>query len=162
MYAQIKKGVCSNKYACLLALGTTNPCLLCLHMKICPHTRIYIYGKFQDHLHIWYSIFVTTTLCTGPSCLVFRFHPVISLSSFFPMFLSNCLLSLSLLSFFPLDFVQFFKVTLLFLFVSSLSLLFYSYAITLLPQQNFNIYYPSLLFTYCVWCCAWCNRRRGP
>ena len=81
-----KKSVCSNKCACLLALGTTNPCLLCLHIKICPHTHIYIYGKFQNTLRVCYSNFVTTTRCTGSSCLVFRFHPVISLSSFLPSF----------------------------------------------------------------------------
>ena len=126
---------------------------------------------FLRSYHIWQvprsSTYLVQYLCDYHSVHWFKLSrvqvPPCYLSLIiFAKFLSNCLLSLSPFLFFPLDFVQFFKVTLLFLFVSSLSLLSYSYAITLLPQQNFNIYYPSLLFTYCVWCCAWCNRRRGP
>ena len=123
-----------------------------------------------SYIHIWQvprsSTYLVQYLCDYHSVHWFKLSRVqvppcyLSLV-IFSKFLSNCLLSLSLLSFFPLDFVQFlskFAIPLCFLSFTS----FYSYAITLLPQQNFNIYYPSLLFTYCVWCCAWCNRRRGP
>ena len=119
----------------------------------------------------WFKLSRYRCLCDYHSVQWFKLSHVqvppcyLSLSLFLPSFsVTASSLSHSPFLFFPLDFVHFFKVTFVFLFVSHLSLvslLLYSYAITLLPQQNFNIYYPGLLFTYCVWCCVWCNRRRG-
>ena len=100
----------------------------------------YIYGKFQDPLLVRYSAFVTTTLCTGSSCLVFRFHPVLSLSLFLPSFLSNCLISLSFL-FFPLilsNFLSNFAIPLCFHSFSSSFFMFLFLGYNFAPPTRFQ------------------------
>ena len=105
MYMLKLKCVCSYKCASLLALGTTNPSLLCLHMKVCLHTQyiaIHIWQVPGSPTSLWLPLcaLVQVVSCSDSTL----FSP--SLSLFLPSFLSNCLISLSFL-FSPLIFSSF-------------------------------------------------------
>ena len=117
------------------------------HNKSLPLVSTHENMSTYSYIYIWQvprsSTYLVQYLCDYHSVHWFKLSrvqvPPCYLSLIiFSKFLSNCLLSLSLLSFFPLDFVQFFKVTfaipLCFLSFTSFLFLCYNFA----PSTKFQ------------------------